>query len=62
MKAEDFIGMSKKRAQDAAEIRNFIFRVIRVDTDKYMDYPEDIRTDRICVEVDNGKVTKASIQ
>lgn len=62
MKAEDFLGMTKKGAQNHAEIRNLIFRIIRVDSDKYHDYPEDTRTDRVCVEIDNGKVTKASIQ
>lgn len=62
MKAEDFLGMTKKGAQNAAEMKNFIFRIIRVDNEKYLDYPEDTRTDRVCVEIDAGRVTKVSIQ
>jgi len=60
--ADDFLGLSKKGAQNKAEALNMIFRLIRIDTDSYYEYPEDTRTDRICVELDNGKVTKASVQ
>jgi hypothetical protein len=62
MEANQFLGMSKKRAQDAAEGKNMIFRLISVDGEPFFSYPEDVRTDRICVEIDNGKVSKASIQ
>lgn len=57
-----FLFLSKKRAQDICEAKNLIFRLIRIDGESFYSYPEDQRTDRICVEIDNGKVTKASIQ
>jgi hypothetical protein len=60
--AEDFNDLSKKSAQDLAEKRNLIFRLVSVDGEKKLGYPEDNRTDRICVELEKGKVTKASIQ
>lgn len=60
--ADDFLGLSKKSAQNKAEALNLIFRLIRIDAEKYYEYPEDTRTDRICVELDSGKVTKASVQ
>lgn len=61
MKAEDLLGMTKKRAQDEAEIRNYIFRIIRIDTTDFQAYPEDVRTDRVCVEIDNGRVSKVTL-
>jgi hypothetical protein len=60
MKVEDFLGLSKKGAQDKAESRNLIFRLIRVDGDNFFSYPEDKREDRICVEIDKGKVSKVT--
>lgn len=60
--ADDFLGLSKKGAQNKAEALNMIFRLIRIDGESYYTYPEDTRTDRICVELDGGKVTKASVQ
>jgi len=62
MKAEDFVGMTKKSAQNAAESANLIFRLIKVDGEDFLAYPEDQRTDRVCVEIEKGKVTVASIQ
>lgn len=62
MNADAFLGLSKKRAQDVAEGKNMIFRLIRIDQENFYNYPEDVRTDRVCVEIDAGKVTKASIQ
>lgn len=61
MKAEDLLGMTKKRAQDEAEIRNYIFRIIRIDTTDFQAYPDDVRTDRVCVEIDNGRVSKVTL-
>ncbi len=61
-KAEDFVGLTKKSAQNKAEKDNFIFRLIRSDAESFLPYPEDKRTDRVCVELDDGKVTKCSIQ
>lgn len=62
MEANEFLGMSKKRAQDVAESKNMIFRLISIDGDPFMSYPEDQRTDRVCVEIASGKVIKAVIQ
>jgi len=62
MEAKEFIGLSKKRAQNVAEERNLIFRLIRNGEEKFFDYPEDKRSDRLCVEIDDGKVSKAVIQ
>jgi len=61
-KATDFIGLSKKSAQDLAEKRSLIFRLIRVDEEDFFSYPEDHMTDRVCVEIDKGKVTKAVLR
>jgi len=58
----DFLGLSKKSAQDRAENMNLIFRLIKVDGEDFFAYPEDIRHDRLCVEIENGKVVKASFQ
>jgi len=62
MNADTFLGLSKKRAQDVAESKNMIFRLIKSDGEDFLSYPEDVRTDRVCVELTNGKVTKAIIQ
>lgn len=62
MDANQFIGMSKRRAQDLAEAKNLIFRLIRVDSEAFLPYPEDRRDDRVCVEIEQGKVVKVSIQ
>ena len=58
-----FIGMTKKGSQDLAEKNNLIYRLIRIDNDKFNDYPVDDRTeqkDRVCIEIDGGKVSKAT--
>lgn len=60
--ANDFIGLTKKDSQNLAEASNLIYRLIRVDSEKYLEYPEEKRNDRVCVEIDSGKVSKASIQ
>lgn len=62
MKSEDFLGLTKKGAQDKAEQKNFIFRLIRINETNYFSYPSDVRTDRVCVEIDKGAVTKVSFQ
>ncbi len=62
MRAEDFIGLTKKTAQNKAEESNYIFRLIRIDGEPFLSWPEDVRSDRLCVEIDNGKVTKAVVQ
>lgn len=62
MKSEEFLGLTKKGAQEKAEAKNFIFRLIRKDEQTFFSYPTDVRTDRVCVEIDKGTVTKATIQ
>jgi hypothetical protein len=62
MKSEDFLGLTKKGAQDKAEAKNLIFRLIRKDEQTFFSYPTDNRIDRICVEIDKGQVTKAVFQ
>lgn len=61
-KESDFIGLSKKSAQNKAEAMNLTFRLIRIDNQTFFDYPEDKREDRICVEVDNFQVSKVSFR
>jgi hypothetical protein len=62
MKAEDFVGLSKKGAMELAEINNLIFRLVAINGESYLGYPEDTRADRVCVELVNGKVSAAAIQ
>ena len=64
MKADDFISLSKKGAQNLAEAKNFIFRLIKVDDEDYLSYPKDDETlaDRVCVWIEKGKVVKAEIR
>jgi hypothetical protein len=62
MDATQFLGMSKKKAQDTAEAKYLIFRLISVDGEPFLPYPEDKREDRLCVEIANQQVVKASIQ
>ena len=62
MKAEDFLGLTKKGAMDKAEQKNFIFRLIRINETNYFSYPSDVRPDRVCVEIDKGAVSKVTFQ
>lgn len=55
---DKFCGLGKKDAQNLAEAYNLIFRLIRIDDRNMFSYPEDSRTDRVCVEIDKGKVSK----
>lgn len=57
-----FVGKSKRQAHDLAEFNHLIFRLVSVDGQSYLGYPEDQREDRICVELINGVVAKASVQ
>lgn len=59
---EQFIGLTKKGAQDLADQKNLIFRLIRIDDKPMLSYPADQRQDRICVEIEKGKVVKATLQ
>jgi hypothetical protein len=58
----EFVGLSKKDAQNKAEMNNLIFRLIRVDARWLQSYPDDVREDRVCIEIDKNKVTIAKIQ
>lgn len=58
MKEEQYMGLSKKSAQNLAEAQNLLFRLISIDDEPFMDYPSDVRNDRICVEIKSGKVVK----
>ncbi len=60
MKASDYLGLSKKSAQDKAERQNMIFRLIRVDAEGFFSFPVDKREDRVCIEIDKGVVTKVT--
>lgn len=60
--AERFLNLTKKSAQDMADQLNLIFRLIRVDEKNFQSYPPDKREDRICVEIEKGKVVKATVQ
>ncbi len=64
MNSTEFVGLTKRTAQDKAEAKNVIFRLIRIDDRAFFDYPpdDDVRTDRICVEIENGTVVKATVQ
>lgn len=62
MKEKDFLGLTKKNAQDKAEKSNLIFRLIRSDQETFFTYPGDNRSDRVCIEIDQGKVTKVSFR
>ena len=64
MKPEDFIGLTKKAAQDKAEAKNLVFRLVSIDGDKFFGYPEEgnFCIERVCVEIEKGKVCKATFQ
>jgi hypothetical protein len=62
MQESDFIGLTKKGAQQKAEQLNLIFRLISVDGNAMFSYPSDQRSDRICIEINNGAVTVAKLQ
>lgn len=62
MNADMFLGCTKKGGQDLAESKNMIFRLIRIDSEMFMSYPDDIRADRICCEIDSGTISKAVIK
>lgn len=59
---DSFLGLSRRMGYDRAEKLNLIFRLIRIGNEQFMDYPEDVRTDRVCAEIDAGAITKATIR
>lgn len=62
MQESDFIGLTKKGAQQKAEQLNLIFRLISINGESYLSYPTDTRSDRVCVEINDGTVTVAKLQ
>jgi hypothetical protein len=60
--ASEFIGHTKVGGQNLAEAKNWIFRLISKDGEAFMSYPDDVRTDRVCVEIVNGRIVRATIQ
>jgi hypothetical protein len=62
MNTDEFLGLTKKAAQDKAEAKNLVFRLIRVGSEPYFPYPTDQRNDRVCIEIDDGKVSKVTLQ
>lgn len=61
MTANDFLGLPKKNAQDLAERRNMIFRLVSVDGKEFLGWPTDQRDDRICCVIEDLKVSNAKI-
>lgn len=59
---DSFIGLSKKSAQNKAESLGLLFHLIRIDQEDFFKYLEESRQDRICIEIDNAQVSKATIQ
>jgi hypothetical protein len=60
-----FLNLSKQSAQNLAEAKNMIFQLVSIDGESFFSYPdseEPVRTDRVYVEIEKGKVVKASIQ
>ena len=62
MVEKNFIGLTKRDAQNLAEAHNLLFRLIRIDDKNMFSYPEDSRDDRVCVEIEKGVVVHAAIQ
>lgn len=62
MDTQIFLGLTKRSAQNLAEQHNLLFHLIRIDDSDFFSYPEESRTDRICVEIDKGAVSKATLQ
>jgi hypothetical protein len=58
----EFMGLTRRAAQNLAESKGMIFRLISVDGEPYLAYPEDLRDDRICIEMTHGKVSRALVQ
>lgn len=60
--ATKFLNLTKRSAQDLAEFQSLVFRLVSVDGERFLGYPDDTRTDRICVEIEKGTIVKATIQ
>lgn len=53
--------MGKRAAQNLAEAKNLIFRLVSANGETILGKPEDVRTDRLCVIIVNDKVDDAWI-
>jgi hypothetical protein len=62
MDIQIFLGLTKRSAQNLAEQNSLLFHLIRIDGEDFFSYPKEARTDRVCVEIDKGAVSKATIQ
>lgn len=58
---EQFKGMGKRAAQNLAEAKNLIFRLVSANGEVILGKPEDARVDRVCVVIENDKVAEAWI-
>ena len=56
-----FLNLSKASAHNLAEANSLVFRLVSVDGENFLGYPEDQRDDRVCVEIERGKIVKATI-
>jgi len=61
---KEYIGLGKKSAQNLAERDNYIFHLIRIDDKNFFEYPseDESRGDKICIEIDKGKVVSALLR
>lgn len=60
--ASKYIGLPKKAAQNQADRDNLMYFLIRIDDKDYFPYPDDDRDDRLCVEIENRVIVKATIR
>lgn len=60
--AKKYVGLTKKAAQDQADRDNLIYYLVSVDGEKRLGYPNDDRDDRLCVEMENRIIVKATIR
>ena len=60
--SERFIGLTKRQSYTLAERLNLIPHLVRMDERQLFGYPEDTRDDRVCLEFDERKVSRATIQ
>ena len=62
MNAEQFLGLTKRQSYELAERLGLMPHLVRIDDRNLFGYPDDQREDRICLELDSRRVTKATIQ
>lgn len=59
---EQFIGLTKRQSYELAERLGLMPHLVRMDERMLFGYPNDVRDDRICLEFDLRKVSKARVQ